>query len=76
MNPFVPLLSHSLKDIPVPNQSEVKELLTEAVAKFIKNFLWDAFFKLSENKNQTEKKRDFLPAQWQGTTTNQQGKLW
>ena len=73
MNPFVPLLSHSTKDIPVAKQTEVKELLTEAVAKFIRNFLWDAFFKLSENKNQTEKKQTFgLPSNRAPPTINKE----
>ena len=45
MNPF--FINHSLKDIPVASHSEIKESLTAAVAKFIRNFLWDAYFKLN-----------------------------
>ena len=45
MNPF--FINHSFKDIPVASHSEIKESLTAAVAKFIRNFQWDAYFKLN-----------------------------
>ena len=59
MNPFH--IKTSLKDIPIPSQYEVKEKLVEQIAKFVHRFLWDAFFKLNEekDKNSNYKKNTF-----------------
>ena len=43
-------IERSLKDIPNPSEAEYLEYLIEKVAKCMHNFLWDAFFKLNENK--------------------------